>query len=98
MLIFVKTVSGKTFPISTSPSETISDLKQRILQQAGLPSELVRVWCNGEALNEQNYVSVLSNESELHLEWDAEGGKKKNCADPFVIALAQEKSQVRICV
>lgn len=27
-----------------------------------------------------------------------EGGKKKNCADPFVIALAQEKSQVRICV
>ena len=77
MLIFEKTVSGKTFPISTSPSETISDLKQRILQQAGLPSELVRVWCNGEALNEQNYVSVLSNESELHLEWDAEGGKKK---------------------
>ena len=75
MQIFIKTLTGKTIPLDVEPSDTISDVKQKIWDKEGIPTchqHLIfgSEMNNNRTLCEQN----ISKESTLHLTLGLKGG------------------------
>ena len=68
MQVFVKTLSGKTIVLE---DEKLTPENVIAFASEGAEIQSLRLMCAGSE------VSSLSNESELYIEWDAEGGKKK---------------------
>lgn len=77
MHIFVKTLTGKTFPLEVEPNCEVSEINNQIENLMGVPSEEQILINNGKTLSGNLIDSGLEEESQIYLVVDIEGGKKK---------------------
>merc|ERR1712032_1717428 len=77
MHIFVKTLTGKSLSLNVEPTSEISEINNQIETLMGVPSEEQILISNGEGLTGNLIDSGLTEEPQIYMVVDIEGGKKK---------------------
>ena len=67
--IFVKTLTGKTIPVTVQSSQTIANLKQILYDKLSVKPETQKIVFKGQVLQDHQTINAceLSNEAMVHL-------------------------------
>mmetsp|Transcript_46502 Transcript_46502/g.95107 ORF Transcript_46502/g.95107 Transcript_46502/m.95107 type:complete len:785 (+) Transcript_46502:51-2405(+) len=94
MLIYVKTLTGKTIPLDVSPHDTVADMKRMLNKREGIPVDHMRIIYAGKQVEDARSLGSynIQKESTLHLVLRLRGGEAERAHDAYTTAWVNKKS------
>jgi hypothetical protein len=81
MQLFVKTLDGKTLTVDAEEEDTIEDIKNRIMEKEGVPTDQQRLIFGGKQLEGQKTLADydVQEDSTFHMVLRLRGGMQRAC-------------------